>query len=50
MILLDTNVVSELMRREPASSVIRWLDAQPATSMWIHFDDLSTSVINPWQT
>ena len=35
MILLDTNVVSELMRREPASSVIRWLDAQPATSVWI---------------
>jgi toxin FitB len=35
MILLDTNVVSELMRREPASSVVRWLDAQPATSVWI---------------
>jgi hypothetical protein len=35
VILLDTNVVSELMRREPASSVIRWLDAQPATSVWI---------------
>ncbi len=35
MIVLDTNVVSELMRREPALSVIRWLDAQPATSVWI---------------
>jgi predicted nucleic acid-binding protein len=35
VILLDTNVVSELMRREPDSSVIRWLDAQPATSVWI---------------
>jgi len=35
VILLDTNVMSELMRREPASSVLRWLDAQPATSVWI---------------
>lgn len=35
MILLDTNVVSELMRREPELTVVRWLDAQPATSVWI---------------
>jgi predicted nucleic acid-binding protein len=29
MILLDTNVVSELMRREPDPSVLSWVDAQP---------------------
>lgn len=30
MILVDTNIVSELMRAEPAPQVLRWLDAQPA--------------------
>ena len=30
MIVLDTNVISELMRPEPASGVIAWVDAQPA--------------------
>jgi predicted nucleic acid-binding protein len=35
VILLDTNVVSELMRRDPDPAVVRWLDAQPATSVWM---------------
>ncbi|MCY1511151.1 Toxin FitB [compost metagenome] len=30
MILLDTNVLSELMRAKPAAQVVEWLDAQPA--------------------
>jgi predicted nucleic acid-binding protein len=30
MIVLDTNVLSTLMRAEPDASVVRWLDAQPA--------------------
>lgn len=34
MILLDTNVVSELMKREPETAVVAWLDAQPAESVW----------------
>ena len=34
MILLDTNVLSALMRREPEQSVIDWLDRQPAISLW----------------
>ncbi len=34
MILLDTNVVSALMRREPDPSVVAWLDAQPPESVW----------------
>lgn len=33
MIILDTNIVSELMRREPAESVARWLAGRPATSL-----------------
>jgi predicted nucleic acid-binding protein len=35
MIILDTNVISELMRREPDSNVVAWLDRQPQTSVWI---------------
>ena len=29
-ILLDTNVVSELLRDEPEARVVRWLDSRPA--------------------
>lgn len=34
MILLDTNVLSALMRQQPDRQVVRWLDAQPRTSIW----------------
>lgn len=34
MILLDTNVISALMRRDPAPVVVAWLDEQPAESIW----------------
>lgn len=34
MILLDTNVISALMRREPEAAVVAWLDEQPAESVW----------------
>ena len=34
MILLDTNVLSALMRREPEPAVMAWLDHQPAESIW----------------
>jgi toxin FitB len=34
MILLDTNVLSALMRRAPDRTVIAWLDRQPRTSVW----------------
>lgn len=34
MILLDTNVLSALMRREPERSVVRWLDGLPPESVW----------------
>ncbi|HEV3039259.1 MAG TPA: type II toxin-antitoxin system VapC family toxin [Candidatus Angelobacter sp.] len=35
MIILDTNVISALMRQTPEPSVVRWLDLQPRTSLWI---------------
>jgi predicted nucleic acid-binding protein len=35
MIVLDTNVISALMRKEPDKPVVRWLDAQPVSSVWI---------------
>jgi predicted nucleic acid-binding protein len=35
MIILDTNVLSTLMRTTPEPSVVKWLDRQPAESVWI---------------
>jgi len=35
MIVLDTNVISALMRMSPEEKVIAWLDRQPRTSIWI---------------
>jgi|ERR1700730_9409877 len=34
MILLDTDVLSALMRIEPALAVVKWLDNQPESSIW----------------
>ena len=34
MIILDTNVLSALMRRMPDKDVIAWLDEQPRSSIW----------------
>ena len=35
MIILDTNVLSALMRKVPEAPVVAWLDRQPAESVWI---------------
>lgn len=35
MIILDTNVLSALMRTEPEPAVVAWLDLQPAESIWV---------------
>jgi predicted nucleic acid-binding protein len=35
LIILDTNVLSELMQKAPDPSVVGWLDRQPAESVWI---------------
>ena len=34
MIVLDTNVLSALMRHPPDTGVVEWLDKQPRTSVW----------------
>lgn len=34
MIVLDTNVLSALMRETPDPAVVEWLDRQPAESIW----------------
>lgn len=34
MILLDTNVLSALMRDRPDPIVVDWLDSEPAESIW----------------
>lgn len=34
MIVLDTNVLSALMRDTPDPAVVEWLDNQPAESIW----------------
>lgn len=35
MILIDTNVLSELMRPMPDPHVVQWLDARPDWDVWI---------------
>ena len=35
MILLDTNVVSEVMRQQPSDAVLSWLNAQDTASLFV---------------
>ncbi len=35
MIILDTNVVSELMRGEPSEVVVEWVDRQPGDDLYL---------------
>lgn len=35
MIILDTNVLSALMQRQPDLQVVAWLDDLPAESIWL---------------
>lgn len=35
MIILDTNVVSEPLKRQPDAVVLAWLDAQPPQSLYL---------------
>jgi hypothetical protein len=43
MIVLDTNVISALMRETPDTTVIRWLDRQQRASIW-------TTSVNVFET
>ena len=36
MIILDTNVLSALMKQQPDAQVVAWLDEQPAESVWLN--------------
>ncbi|MBN2691980.1 MAG: type II toxin-antitoxin system VapC family toxin [Burkholderiaceae bacterium] len=33
--LVDTNVLSELRRREPAPAVVQWMEARPTTALYL---------------
>jgi predicted nucleic acid-binding protein len=35
VIVLDTNVLSALMRTNPDAAIVDWLDRQPADSVWL---------------
>ena len=35
MIVLDTSVLSELMKAEPAENVVAWVGAQPTSSLFV---------------
>jgi predicted nucleic acid-binding protein len=35
VIVLDTNVVTELMKAAPEGSVLSWIDARPHAELWI---------------
>ncbi len=35
MTLLDTSVITALMRRRPDPAVVRWLDRQPLHTVWL---------------
>jgi len=35
MIVLDTNVVSEMMRSNPHANVVAWLDRRPARELFV---------------
>ena len=34
MIVLDTNVLSAVMRNQPSAEIVDWLDRQPVESVW----------------
>jgi predicted nucleic acid-binding protein len=35
VIILDTNVISELMQIKPEPKVVAWIDRQPRSTLWI---------------
>ncbi len=48
MIVLDTNVLSVLMPREPDQAVVAGSRATLATRNQRHFDGLGISLVDPW--
>ena len=43
MINVDSNVLSALMQQKPKPTVVEWLDAQPAETVWI-----TSITLMPW--
>ena len=35
MVVLDTNIVSELMRGDPSAEVLAWMDSRPARELFV---------------
>jgi len=35
MIILDTNVLSAVMQKQPDTTIVSWLDGQPTESIWL---------------
>ncbi|MEB3282185.1 MAG: hypothetical protein VKK42_25035 [Lyngbya sp.] len=54
MIVLDTNVLSELMHPKGSSVVRQWVAAQPITNLFTttrnvsDFEGCGIAIINPW--
>jgi len=44
MIILDTNVLSELIKPAPVEVVVDWVSARPATSLFT----CGIEVVEPW--
>ena len=53
MIVVDTNVISELMRGDPHPSVLAWVAAQPRALVSTRdtggFAGCGLTLINPWE-
>lgn len=52
MIILDTNVISELTRQIPDNRVLDWLDSLKttlATRNTADFEETGIELIDPWQ-
>jgi predicted nucleic acid-binding protein len=45
VIVLDTNVVSELMRKEVAAEVVAWVDRHPGDQVFISMADAQLAAI-----
>lgn len=47
MLILDTNVISEVMRKEPNMRVVSWINSQPVTTLcttWINIAEINRGI------
>ena len=50
MIVLDTNVLSELLRPSPEPTVLAWLTEQPSASLFTTAVSCGIDVVDPWSS